>query len=279
MPELPEVETIKNQLQKTITGKKIKAVEIFLPKIVKAPLVEFKKVANCAIVKSVSRRAKLLIFELNSGWTMLIHLKMTGQLIYQQTVNNKQLTVNKKHTHIIFKFTDGTNLLFNDLRQFGYIKLIKTADLGQFFLAEKIGPEPLAKNFVLADFAKILSHKPNAKIKQWLMDPQNIAGIGNIYADEILYVARIQPLRKNSSLNKTEVKKIFQAIKKILPQAIKSRGTSANDYLDAFGQPGNYFKKLKVYGREDQPCLGCHGRIKRIKIGGRSAHFCPVCQR
>lgn len=278
MPELPEVETISRQLSKLVAGKRIKEVKIKLSKIVKAPLADFMHALVGAKIKKVGRRAKLLVFELDNGWSFLAHLKMTGQMIYQQTVSSKQLTIESKHTHVIFNFTDGGRMIFNDMRQFGYIKLVETEKLNEFFIKEGIGPEPLESDFTLADFERLLDKKPRAKIKQFLMDPKTIAGIGNIYSDEILFFAGVHPLRRNQTLGKEEIKKIYQGVKKILPEAIKLKGTSANNYLDALGRKGGFLAKLKVYGREGEKCVKCKGEVKRIKIGGRSAHFCPACQ-
>lgn len=278
MPELPEVETISRQLNKLIVGKKIKTVEVLLSKIVKVPLTDFKKAVIGATVKKVSRRAKILIFELNNGWSLLIHLKLTGQLIYRSLVISDQLSVKDKYTHVVFEFIDGNRLLFNDLRQFGYIKLVKIDELNDFFAREKIGPEVLSKNFTLDKFKIILVKKPKAKIKQFLMDQKNLAGIGNIYSDEILFFAGTHPLRKVETLKFKEVTRIFKSIKTILPQAIKYRGTSVENYLDVYGRRGRFLKKLKVYGKEGQKCVKCKKEIVRVKIGGRSAHFCPRCQ-
>ena len=279
MPELPEVETISRQLSKLIAGKKITQVQVRLPKMVKTPLAQLKRALKGAKIKKVGRRAKLLVFELDNGWSFLVHLKMTGQLIYQKTAKSKQLAAASKHTHAIFNFTDGGRMIFNDMRQFGYIKLVETDKLNEFFAKEGIGPEPLEKDFALADFEALLAKKPGAGIKQFLMDPKNIAGIGNIYSDEILFFASVHPLRRNQTLEKGEIKKIYQGIKKILPEAIKLKGTSANNYLDAFGRKGGFLAKLKVYGREGENCVKCKSRVARIKIGGRSAHFCPACQK
>jgi len=274
MPELPEVETIKNQLNRLIAGKKISGVDIFLPKIVKLDKNRFKKIVVGAKIEKLTRRAKILVVKLDNGWSLLIHLKMTGQLIYASPAADRG-----KHTHIIFIFSDKNRLFFNDLRQFGYVKTIKSEELDSFFLKEEIGPEPLKKDFILANLKILLTKKPNAKIKQFLMDPKNIAGIGNIYADEIMFFAGIYPLRRVKSLTDNEIKKIFQGIKKILKLAVKLRGISSNDYLDAFGQKGKFAAKLKAYGKEGSKCVKCKGIIKRIKIGGRSASFCPACQR
>lgn len=271
MPELPEVETITKQLNSSISGKKIERAEIFVPKIVRIPKKGFDEIVSGTKIKKIFRRAKLLIFELDNGWSLLIHLKLTGQLIFNGEKN--------KHTAVIFYFSDGSKLVFNDLRKFGFVKPIKSRDLKPFFEKEKIGPEPLSKEFTLARFKEILKKRPKAKIKQFLMDPQSIAGIGNIYADEILFASKVHPLRKNQDLSPAETKNIFQNIRKILAEAIKFRGTSVENYLDAKGQEGEFEKKLKVYGREGEKCKKCKGEVKRIKIGGRSAHFCPSCQK
>lgn len=279
MPELPEVETISRQLNKLIVGKKIKEIEVGLPKIVKAPLADFRRALVGATIKRVARRAKLLVFELNNDWAVLAHLKMTGQMIYVTISHGLPSTVENKHTHVVFRFTGGSRLLFNDLRQFGYLKLVKTAELAEYFIKEGFGPEPLAKDFTLADFEALLVKKPGARIKQLLMDPKIIAGIGNIYADEILFFSGVHPSRRAATLNRAEIKKIYNGIKKILSLAIKLRGTSSNDYLDAFGKKGTFASRLKVYGKEGEKCVKCRGKISRIKIGGRSAHFCSACQK
>ena len=278
MPELPEVETIKRQLNLLAAGKKISQVEILLPKIVKAPLAEFKKAVVGAKIKEFNRRAKILIIELNNGWSILIHLKLSGQLIYQNQISNIKNQNLRKYTHVILHFSDGSHLLFNDMRQFGYIKLVKTEELDEFLKKEGFGPEPFDKNFTLARLVAILDKKPHAKIKQFLMDQKNIAGIGNIYSDEILFASGVHPLRRIKDLKPSEIKAVYKNIKKILSEAVKAKGTSADLYLDAYGRQGSFLPKLKVYGRQGQKCVKCQGEIKRIKIGGRSAHFCPKCQ-
>ncbi len=278
MPELPEVETIRRQLQKLIVGKRIKEVKVNLPKMVKVSLVKFRKIITGARIKAVRRRAKILIIGLSNGWSMLIHLKMSGRLIFRKK-REELKEQDKKWNHLIYYFTDASRLFHNDLRQFGYVKLVKTGELNDFFKKEKLGPEPLDKNFTFSEFSTILKSRPRARIKQFLMDPKNIAGIGNIYSDEILFFAGIHPLRRNNDLKPAEIRKIFQGIKKILPSALKFRGTSQDLYLDALGRKGNYVPKLKVYGREGEKCKGCGGIVERLKIGGRSAHFCPKCQK
>ena len=277
MPELPEVETIKGQLQKLTVAKKIKDVKVNLPKMVKLPLNKFRKAVINATIKKVSRRAKIIIFELSNGWSLLIHLKMSGRLIFRKKGEKLQIE-DTKWNHLIWHFSDASRLFHNDLRQFGYVKLIKTGELADFFKKEKLGPEPLEKDFTFNKFSVILKKKPKTKIKQFLTDQQNLAGIGNIYSDEILFFAGIHPLKKAADLKPSEIKKIFDGIKKILSEALKCKGTSQNDYLDALGKEGKYVPHLKVYGREGEKCKKCRAIIRRIKIGGRSAHFCSYCQ-
>ncbi|MEK7161045.1 MAG: DNA-formamidopyrimidine glycosylase, partial [Patescibacteria group bacterium] len=271
MPELPEVETIKNQLNRLVAGKKISGLKVFLPKIIKGPKSQLVKAVLGAKITRLARRAKILIFELNNGFSILAHLKMTGQLIYQAA--QPETLIKNKHTRAIFLFSDKTCLLFNDLRQFGYLRLLKSAALKDFFAKEKFGPEILTKEFTLKKFRAILAKRPRIKIKQFLLDQRNLAGVGNIYADEVLFFAGVRPERRVADLGHKASAKLFSGLKKILTQAIKLRGTSARDYLDALGQTGNFASKLKVYGQEGKNCVKCKikSKITRLKIGGRSA--------
>jgi len=271
MPELPEVETIKRQLNRKIKGKKIKDVQVNLPKIVKYPLNKFKKIVKGAEIRNISRRAKLILIELSNNYFLITHLKLTGQLIFNGAPN--------KYTHLIYYFTDKSYLIYNDLRQFGFIKLISKKELTDYFDKEKFGPEPLTKEFTLKLFKELLNKRKKSKIKILLMDPKFIAGIGNIYSDEILFSAGVLPFRKVETLNFLEIKKIYQEIKRILILAIKKKGSSNKDYFDALGQKGSFGPLQKVYQKEGQPCFKCKTKIKRIKMGGRSAHFCPKCQK
>ncbi len=243
MPELPEVETIKRQLEKKIVGKKLNG----------------KKIVG------VRRRAKILIIDFSDGSSLIFHLKLTGQLIF-----NGQPS---KHARQIFKFNDGSRLIFNDIRKFGWWKYIKDSKI----IEQGFGPEAL--EISLENFKNLLRKRPNAKIKPLLMDQKLIAGIGNIYSDEILFAARVSPLRRVKTLTPKETKMIWLSLRKILQAAIKRRGTSERDYVDATGKKGNYLKYLKVYRKEGQKCSRCGGVVKRIKIGGRSGHFCPKCQK
>jgi len=278
MPELPEVETIKRQLNKEIRGKKIKNIEVRLPRLVKCSLFKFKKAVLGAAVKNIKRRAKLLLIELSSGYVLVIHLKMSGQIIYQAVKNREQGI--GKHTHLVYTFFDNSQMLHNDMRQFGYVKLVLIEELPKLLeQKENYGPEPLSKEFSLALFKKLLSQKPRTKIKPLLMDQTFVAGIGNVYSDEILFYARVQPHRQVKTLKSAEIEKIYQGTKLILSAAIHKRGTSTDLYVDAKGRPGNYLPLLKVYGREGQSCFRCQAKIVALKIGGRTAHFCPKCQK
>lgn len=243
MPELPEVETIKRQLAQKIIGKKL----------------------NGKKITGVRRRAKILIIDFQDGSSLIFHLKLTGQLIF----NGKPA----KYTRQVFKFNDGSQLIFNDVRKFGWWKKVKnTKELEKGF-----GPEALEVN--LKTFKALLKKRAKAKIKPLLMDQKFIAGIGNIYSDEILFAAKVGPLRLAKTLTDKEIQQIRQNIKKILQKAIQYHGTSAQYYLDARGRKGNYLQRLKVYQREGKKCFRCGTKIKRIKLGGRSAHFCPQCQK
>jgi len=243
MPELPEVETIRRQLEKKIVDKKL----------------DGKKIAK------VRRRAKLLIIDFSDGSSLVFHLKLTGQLIF-----NGQPS---KHTRQVFKFKDGSQLVFNDARKFGWWKLVKNTKT----IEKEFGPEALEID--LKTLKNNLKKHLNAKIKPLLMDQKFIAGIGNIYSDEILFAARIYPLRQVKTLKDKEIQSILQNIKKILKAAIKQKGSSSQYYLDACGQKGHYVSCHKVYQREGEKCFNCTAKIKRIKLGGRSVHFCPACQK
>ena len=250
MPELPEVETIRRQLREKIIGKKLDG-----PPVGEAG----KKVVD------VRRRAKILIIDFEDGSSLLFHLKLTGQVIFDGEPS--------RHTRHVFKFDDGSRLVFNDVRKFGWWKYVKSSkDIEKTF-----GPEALEMS--LETFRGLLNKRPNAKIKPLLMDQKFIAGIGNIYSDEILFAAKVQPMRRVKTLAPEEIRAIWLNIGKILKSAIKNRGTSENTYLDAMGKKGDYLKYLKVYRKEGQKCPRCGGTIKRIKIGSRSAHYCPKCQR
>jgi len=243
MPELPEVETIRRQLARKIIGKKMDGKKI----------------------KAVRRRAKVLMIDFADGSSLVFHLKLAGQLIFNGEPS--------KHTRKVFNFDDGSKLIFNDTRKFGWWKKVKDTKL----IEKGFGPEALEADF--KTFKNNLKKHPGAKIKPLLMNQKFIAGIGNIYSDEILFNARVHPLRRVKTLENREIKLIHQNIKRVLQKAIQYRGTTEQYYRDACGRKGGYDQQLKVYQREGEKCPRCGTKIKRIKVGGRSAHFCPQCQR
>lgn len=273
MPELPEVETIRRGLCKNTLGLKIMDVTILLPKIINTTPTRFRNTVIGKTIIDAKRRAKVIIITLSNDYSLVIHLKISGQLLYLP----KTAPI-KKHTHVIFNLNNKYQLRFWDQRQFGYVKMFEKLDMVKFINDMKFGPEPLEKAFTLNCFRELLKNRSNGRIKPLLMDQTFISGIGNLYADEILFYARVHPLRKPSSLTDAEINKIYQGIKKILNLAIKKRGSSVELYVDVEGKPGGYVPYIKAYDREGESCLRCRTLIKRIKIGSRSAYFCPVCQ-
>jgi len=286
MPELPEVETIRKDLSRLIVNKKIVSIEINLKRIIKPNTKVFSGTLKNNKFAQIERIGKLLIFKLaDHKKYLLVHLKMTGQLIYQK---NKKIipgghsdkssieNLPNKFTRVIFNFFDGGKLFFNDARTFGYLKIVGKEELE--IIKNKFGIEPMTENFKLEDFEKIIkSRKTN--IKAVLLNQQLISGIGNIYADEILFLAKVKPDRVASKLTKKEIKNIFEATGKIIRNAIKYRGTTFNDYLDANGNKGNFVKFLKVYQKEGERCLVCSSLIKKTKVAGRGTRYCPHCQK
>ncbi|MDO8592230.1 MAG: bifunctional DNA-formamidopyrimidine glycosylase/DNA-(apurinic or apyrimidinic site) lyase [bacterium] len=284
MPELPEVETIVRDLEHRLKNKKLTGIKSLDKKVFRLTAAEAKKIIGQP-VRSVERRAKMIIINLGRD-NLLIHLKMTGQLVYKSKaaiiagghpIKLERQDLPNKFTRVIFKFSDQSALYFNDVRRFAWVKLASAAELAS--LKGKLGAEPLGSDFTLDYLKKVLARKRKTTIKQALIDQKFISGIGNIYADESLFAARIKPMRRAGSLEPNEVKKLWQAIPKILRLAIKHRGTSFSDYVDARGQAGNFIKYLKVYGRAGQPCQGCAGLVKKIKLGGRGTHWCDECQK
>jgi formamidopyrimidine-DNA glycosylase len=275
MPELPEVQTIVNQLQRKIVGKKIKSVKINLAKLINGVKVkDFEKIVNGAKIEKVSRRAKLIIIELSNHYSLIVHLKLTGRLIFK-----KKLEGEDEKSHLIYEFSDGSFLIHHDFRQFGWVKLIKTNELEKYFEKEGFGPEPLEKEFTLEKFKELLAKKPRQKIKPLLMDQKFIAGVGNVYAQEACWCAKILPTRIVKSLKDEEIENLYHCLIKILKEAIKYRGSSVDAYVDTEGKPGEYISHLKVYDREGEKCHRCFGKIKRITLGGRGTYFCPNCQK
>lgn len=266
MPELPEVETIKRELERAALGKKISEVIVNNPKVIKSPSQDkFVKGLKKTTVKNILRKGKLLILELSSGQSLLIHLKLTGQLVYPGDA---------KLARVSFKLSDGKFLDFNDQRLLGELKLLD--DWRSLKFIKELGPEPF--DLTLEQFKKMLLSK-KTKIKPLLMDQTFISGVGNLYAAEALFRAKIHPERPTSTLSDKEKTVLFKELKDTLSQAIRYKGSSVDQYVQLSGKPGDYVKYHKVYDREGKPCFVCKKPIKRISLGGRGTYFCPKCQK
>lgn len=278
MPELPEVETIKKGLNKKILNKKIIDVVVLKSKSIKDNKQKFIKTLKGNSIKKIERRAKLFICTLSKGNNyLLIHLKMTGQLVYVPRYNGRYNDRYNAYSRVVFKFSDNSKLFFNDLRLFGYLKIVDEKEKNK--ILEKFGPEPLSRKFTLKKFQEILKGR-KTNIKTLLMNQHLIAGIGNIYADEILFDAGVRPDRRVQTLKPKELEKIFKSIKKILAKAVRQEDTSVGDYIKADGMEGNFAKFLKVHGKAGQSCPRCKKtKIQKIKIAGRGTYFCPKCQK
>lgn len=266
MPELPEVETIKRELEKVVLNKKIIEVIVNNPKVIKEPKrEEFIKGIKGTLIKRILRKGKLLILELLPEKSLCIHLKLTGQLIYPGQ---------PKLARVSFELSDGNFLDFRDQRLLGELRLVDDWQTLKFI--KELGPEPF--DLKLKDFKEGLKAK-RTKIKPLLMDQTFISGVGNLYASEALFRAKIHPERPANSLSDKEIEALFNQIKEVLSEAIKYKGSSVDQYVQLSGQPGDYERYHKVYNREGKPCLVCKSPIKRISLGGRGTYFCPKCQR
>jgi len=266
MPELPEVETIKRDLEKIILGKKITGVCVHNPLVIRNVTAErFKKELTGVTFKEVLRKAKVLILGLSNGKFLVIHLKMTGQLVYPGA---------GKKSRISLHLSDGKILDFNDQRLFAELHLLD--DWRSFKFIKRLGPEPFEID--VEQFKKMLSKK-RTKIKPLLMDQAFISGIGNLYAAESLFRARIHPERAAQSLSDKEKEILFREIKDVLSEAIHYGGSSVDNYVRLSGKPGGYVTHHKVYGRDGKPCLVCKTPIKRITLGSRGTYFCSRCQK
>jgi formamidopyrimidine-DNA glycosylase len=291
MPELPEVETIRRDLEKVILKKRMADILVLDKKVSGKGLLIPEAIFKNNFFSEIKRSGKLLIFRLGKGDRFfLIHLKMTGQLIFagrkkliagghennKEKISEIEKSLPNKHTRLVIFFASGEKLFFNDLRKFGYAKIVSKNELEK--IEEKYGIEPLAENFTLKSFSEALKGR-KASVKAVLLNQGVVAGIGNIYADEALFEAKIRPGRRTSSLSKAEIKLLFKSINKIIRIAIRERGTTFSNYVDANGQKGGFSKLLKVYGREGEKCYRCRGIIKKTKVAGRGTRICEKCQK
>lgn len=302
MPELPEVQTIVDDLNKKIIGRKIVGVWFDASKIIKKPKPSDleKQIKGLKIVE-IKRRGKNILIYLEkcqaSGikcrmFLLLVHQKLTGHLLYGkwrvEKVNRSSFTVRSlirglleekvnNYIHLIFYLDNDWQLALSDLRKFAKVMFGKKEEIENLPDLKKLGFEPMDKNFNFEKFKNLISKK-SGKTKQILMNQKIIAGIGNIYSDEILWKAKIHPFKPANKLTSAELKRIFSAMKEILKKAVNLRGTSISDYRDTGGKSGKYGEIRKTYQREGKPCFRCKVSIKRVKMGGRSAYYCSKCQ-
>jgi formamidopyrimidine-DNA glycosylase len=290
MPELPEVETIVRELNKEVLGRTFLDVWTDFKKMIKKPksFGEFRKEIKGKKILNLRRRGKNIIFELSGNSFLLIHQKLTGHLLLGKWKLEKGKWISEipgplledpmnNFLHLIFWLNDKRQLALSDLRKFAKVELLNKEELEKEL--KSLGPEPLEKDFSFEKFKEQILKKKRGKIKQVLMDQNVISGIGNIYSDEILWQAKIHPFKDISKLREEELKEIYLAMREILKKAIAAKGESISDFRRITGEKGGFDPLRKVYRREGEKCSRCGTIIKRIKIGGRSAHFCPTCQK
>lgn len=272
MPELPEVDVMKNGLKELAVGKTIESVDVYWDAIIDQPSVEeFKKELVGDLILDVRRQGKYLIFKL-SNHDLVSHLRMTGGYSLETGEFEKD-----DYTHVIFHFDDGSHLLYHDIRKFGRMYLMDKNESKTFAPLLKLGPEPTMEELEFMEFITELGDY-DVPIKSLLLDQTFIAGLGNIYADESLFRAQIHPLTPANTLIKGQAVKLYYAITDIIRIAMTEGGSSIRNYKNAFGEEGNFQNYMKVYGKEGEPCQVCSTPIEKIKVGQRGTHFCPQCQ-
>lgn len=288
MPELPEVETIRIGLESLIVGKTISQVNLINPSSFVNPQTEIDQFLIGSKVIDVQRRAKVLLIKLNNQYVLMTHLKMTGQLVFDSLDShfgaghpNDSLIgqLPDKSTRVYLTFNDHSKLYFNDQRKFGWIKLYPINQIDQIAFMKNLGPEPLAKDFTWQKLKARLLIRPKSYIKPVLIDQSILAGVGNIYADETLWKARVNPMTRVNQLSDTKIKQIFESLQSVLRLSLEKGGSTDRNYVNAEGKKGSYLDFASVYGRQGQPCLRCQKPIVKIKLAGRGTHYCRYCQR
>jgi formamidopyrimidine-DNA glycosylase len=287
MPELPEVETVRRGLHELIIGRIVKSVEFDFPKGFPNSQADVNQFLISAEVTNVSRRAKVLMIDLSSGYTLVTHLKMTGQLVFvgEQRFGaghpNDSIIgdLPDKSTRVDIEFTDGSHLYFNDQRKFGWMRLLPTVEVPNIEFMKKVGPEPLSSEFRWQEFKQRLARRKNTNIKAALLDQSVIAGIGNIYADESLWGAKIHPTTLVKDLSDSKIKILYSEIREVLQLAIDKGGSSDRNYIQADGKKGSYLDFARVFRQEGQPCPRCGTTIEKSRVAGRGTHTCPKCQK
>lgn len=287
MPELPEVETVRRGLHKLIIGRVINAATTDNPKSFPNDTQAVLSFAVGSKVIDVRRRAKVLMIDLSTNYTLVIHLKMTGQLVFVGETRfgaghpNDSLVdhLPDKSTRVTIVFTDGTHLFFNDQRKFGWMKLLPTPEVPEMVFMKKVGPEPLEDDFTALQFTDRFKRRANTSIKAALLDQSVVAGVGNIYADESLWGAKIHPKRLVKTITAIEFKHLYTELRAVMNLAIEKGGSSNQTYINAEGKKGSYMDFARVFRREGLPCPRCGTTIIKFKAAGRGTHICPHCQK
>lgn len=289
MPELPEVEVIRSGLSELIAKKTIEKVNVLNDKSFQASTSSIDVFVNNSTILSVKRRAKILLIELSSGYSLVIHLKMTGQLLFRDNQNKSKnfagghpsdsflSVLPDNHTRVELIFTDSTTLFFNDMRKFGWIKLLPTTELKEEKFIAKLGPEPLIGN-PTPEYLKRMSRHPKSLVKAALLNQEIVAGIGNIYADEALWGAMIHPKTRVENLSKKQLENILNAAIEVMSFSINKGGSTDRNYLNAKGEKGSYLTFANVFRKEGKPCPRCGHVIEKIRVAGRGTHLCSNCQ-
>ena len=289
MPELPEVEVIRSGLSELIAKKTIEKVNVLNAKSFQASTSSIDVFVNNSTILSVKRRAKILLIELSSGYSLIIHLKMTGQLLFRDNQNKSKnfagghpsdsflSVLPDNHTRVELIFTDSTTLFFNDMRKFGWIKLLPTTELKEEKFIAKLGPEPLIGN-PTPEYLKRISRHPKSLVKAALLNQEIVAGIGNIYADEALWGAMIHPKTRVENLSEKQLEDILNAAIEVMSFSINKGGSTDRNYLNAKGEKGSYLTFANVFRKEGKPCPRCGHVIEKIRVAGRGTHICSNCQ-
>ncbi|MNR99312.1 Formamidopyrimidine-DNA glycosylase [compost metagenome] len=275
MPELPEVETIRRDLEDAVVGRRITGVFLYEPRVVRHPEPEaFVRGLKGKRILGAERRGKHLLIRLSGGWVWAIHLVLEGQLLYQEA--DEAIA---SRTKLAVQLDNGFQLRLRDVVDLARVALAPSADISAVLGLSKLGPEPLDPGFTVERFLERLTGR-RGMIKPLLMNQEVLAGVGNLYADEALFRARIHPARKANTLGDAEKRRLYSEILAVLREGVAARGTSGKRglYRDLWGQKGRYQEQLKVFRREGEPCRGCPGEVALIRIGGRATHYCPSCQ-
>jgi formamidopyrimidine-DNA glycosylase len=292
MPELPEVETVKRGLARLLPGLTVNDVLHDNAKSFPNATHDVQEFLIGAKVVEVTRRAKVLLIELSSKYSLVIHLKMTGQLVYRgDTTDGAGVRFGAGHpnasligelpdksTRVIFTFDNGAHLYFNDQRKFGWVRLLPTAEVPMIDFMQRVGPEPLSDEFTSQQMYERLQRRKNTNIKAALLDQSVIAGVGNIYADESLWGAKIHPAAIVTNVSEASIEALYMALRDVLQLSIDKGGSTDQHYVDAEGKPGKYLTFANVFRREGQPCPRCGSIIEKSRVAGRGTHTCPKCQ-